>query len=155
METTDVRNLVTHALRSLPRPYSEHAIDEVFFAIESNPRWLKEYEGLCLKHTKTVVNTLGGYWIGRTLGKIGRKQVPSKKSALIGSYSVLDTDAKPRAIKPRESDALELMSRYYRDNRATLPPVTEMKKYRDSILELLMDGVRPEVAFELVLRGDA
>lgn len=155
METTDVRNLVTEALQSLTQPYSEHIIDEVFFVIESTPRWQTAYQGLCLLHTKTVVNTLGGYWIGRALGKRGKKQVPSRKSTLIGSYSILDTDAKPSSTKPKESEALELMSQYYQANKATLPPLPEMKKHRESIVELIMDGLTPMEAFDLVLQGDA
>jgi hypothetical protein len=147
--------LVEEALQSLPQPFSEHVIDEVFFAIESTPRWRKEYEGLCLKHTKTVVNNLGGYWIGRALGKVGKKQVPSKKSTLIGSYSILDTDAQPRVGKPKEQDALDAMSKYYRENQATLPPLAVMKKHRDEIVELLMDGVPAQDAFAMVLSGDA
>lgn len=155
METTDVRNLVTDALQSIRPPYSEHVIEKVFLAIESSPRWLQEYEGLCLKHTRTVVNSLGGYWIGRALGKRGKKQVPSKKSTLIGSYSLLDTDAKPRITKPKESESRELMSQYYRANASNLPPLGELKRHRESIVELIMDGLTPEEAFDMVLKGEA
>lgn len=153
METTDVRNLVTEVLLSLKQPYSEHVIDEVFHAIESSSRWRPEYEGLCIKHTKTTVNSLGGYWIGRNLGKRGKKQVPSKQSKLIGSYSLLDTDAVPASSKPKEAEARELMSQYWQAQKSNLPPVEDMKKYRESIIELIMDGVTPEAAFNIVLHG--
>ena len=151
-KTKDVRGLVTEALQSLPQPYSEHIIDDVFFAIESTPRWHMEYEALCRTHTKTVVNTLGGYWIGRALGKRGKKQVPSQKSSLIGSYSILDTDARPPSTKPKEPEARQLTSQYFQANKATLPPLPEMKKHRESIVELIMDGLTPQEAFALVQR---
>lgn len=155
MDTTDVRNLVTDALHSIEPPYAENVIDEVFFVIESSQRWLQEYEGLCLKHGKSVVNSLGGYWIGRELGKVGKKQVPSKKSTLIGSYSVLDTDAKPHSSKPKEPEALQLMAEYYKANSHKLPAVSEMKKHREYIVVLIMDGLSPEDAFNIVLRDDS
>ncbi len=151
METTDVRNLVTEVLRSLRQPYSEHVIDEVFHAIESSTRWRSEYDGLCLKHSKTTVNSLGGYWIGRNLGKHGKKQVPSKQSKLIGSYSLLDTDALPPFSKPKEPEARELMAQYWKVQKFNLPPVEEMRKHRETLVELIMDGVTPEEAFNIVL----
>lgn len=154
MQTNDVRDLVIEALEALPKPYSENVIDDVFFAILSNPRWLSEYEGLCLKHTKTVTNSLGGYWIGRVLGKRGHKQVPSKKNGLIGSYSVLDTDALPPKTKPKEPEALLLMSEYFYANQEKLPAIEVMKQHRGAIAGLIMDGQSPEDAFAIVLRSD-
>lgn len=155
MQTNDVRDLVNEALEALPKPYSENVIDDVFFAIQSNPRWLAEYEGLCLKHSKTVTNSLGGYWIGRALGKRGHKQVPSKKSSLVGSYSVLDTDALPPKTKPKEEDARKLMSEYFYANQDKLPATEVMKQYREAIVGLIMDGQSPAEAFAIVLRADA
>ncbi len=155
VQTNDVRDLVNEALEALPKPYSENVIDDVFFAIQSNPRWLPEYEGLCLKHSKSTTNSLGAYWIGRALGKKGHKQVPNKKSSLIGSYSVLDTDALPPKTKPKEPAARELMSEYFYANQNKLPATEVMKQYRDAIVGLIMDGQSPEEAFAIVLRTDA
>ncbi len=155
MQTNDVRDLVTEALEALPKPYSENVIDDVFFAIQSNPRWLSEYEGLCGKHSKTVTNSLGGYWIGRALGKRGHKQIPSKKSSLIGSYSVLDTDALPPKTKPKEPEARTLMSEYFYANQEKLPANEVMKQYREAIVGLIMDGQSPADAFAIVLCSDA
>lgn len=154
MQTNDVRDLVIEVLEALPKPYSENVIDEVFFAIQSNPQWLSEYEGLCSKHCKTVTNSLGGYWIGRALGKRGHKQIPSKKSSLIGSFSVLDTDALPPKTKPKEPEALVLMSEYFYANQEKLPKVEVMKQHRDSLVWLIMDGQSPEDAYAIVLRSD-
>ncbi len=149
MKTNGVKNLVNTVLSTFPKPYSEHIIEEIFISIENNPQWLLEYEGLCVDLGKTVVNSLGGYWIGRALGKHGKKQVQSKKSALLGSYSILDTDTVPVARKPKESEALQLMAQYYQANKASLP--SNIKIYRTEILELLVDGISPEEAFNTVL----
>lgn len=154
MQTTDVRDLVNEVLEALPKPYSENVIDDVFFAIQSNPRWLSEYEGLCIKHNKRVANSLGAYWIGRALGKKGHKQVPSKKNGLMGSYSVLDTDALPPKTKPKEAEARTLMSAYFYANQNELPTVEVMKQHRDAIVELIMDGQSAEDAFAIVLQSD-
>jgi hypothetical protein len=153
MKTSDVKSLVHEVLAALPQPYSEHIIDDVFHAIESEPRWLREYEALCETLTKTVVTTWGGRWIGIALGKVGEQQVQSRKSKLIGSYSLLDTDAKPIARKPKEREALQMMADYFFANKARLPPDT--RKYRESILELLMEGLSPEEAFAFALKSDA
>lgn len=153
MKTFDVRTLVNEALRSLPQPYTEHVIDEVFHAIESNPVWLREYGALCDSLGKTTVNTWGGRWIGLALGKIGEQQVSSQRSSLIGSYSILDTDAKSIARKPKEPEALQMMSDYYRANKDRLP--ADIRKYREQIIELIMEGVPPSEAFSLPTNDDA
>ena len=61
------------------------------------PGWLSRYDFLCTSLGRDVVNNWGGRWIALSLGKIGEQQVPAKKSKLIGSYSVLDPDAKVRS----------------------------------------------------------
>ena len=151
MKTSDVKLLVREVLAALPTPYSEHVIDEVFHAIEVDPRWHGEYEVLCLTLGKTTVNTWGGYWIANALGKVGEHQVPSKKSKLIGSYSILDTDAKTILKKPKESEALQLMADYYQANKAELP--VEVRQHRDQIVEFIMAGMTPVQAFSMVPRG--
>jgi hypothetical protein len=93
MKTLDVKLLVNEVLPQLPKPYTEHVIDDVFFAIESKVEWRRLYESLCESLTKPVVNNWGGRWVGIALGKVGVKQVPSRRSSLIESYSLLDTDA--------------------------------------------------------------
>lgn len=153
MKTSDVRSLVQEVLRSLPQPYTEHVIDEVFHAIESNPAWLREYASLCDILGKTTVNTWGGRWIGITLGKVGEQQVPSRRGSLLGSYSLLDTDAKLIARKPKEQEALQMMADYFFANREHLP--ADIRKYREQIVALIMEGVPPEEAFTLPPRDDA
>lgn len=153
MRTAEVKTLVREVLETLPKPYSEHVIDEVFSAIEQNPSWLRRYESECSILGKTVVNTWGGYWVANALGKVGEHQVPAKKSTLIGSYSLLDTDAKTILRKPKEPEALKLMSTYYYAHVSELP--SEIKKQRDLIVELLMEGTPVAEAFEMVVKSGA
>jgi hypothetical protein len=97
---------------------------------------------------KHVVNTWCGQWIANALEKTGKEQVPRRKSSLIDSYSLLDTIAEPVRRKPTENEALQMMSDYYRANRATLPD--DIRVHRDAIVELVMAGVPPEAAFAAV-----
>jgi hypothetical protein len=97
------------------------------------------------------VNTWGGYWVANALGKVGEHQVPSKKSSLIGSYSILDTDAKSVTRKPKDGEAREMMADYYQAHKAELPP--EIRKHRELIVELLMEGMAPAEAFQMVLKA--
>lgn len=151
MRTADVKSLVQEVLDSLPTPYTEHVIDEVFGAIESNPVWRRRYDTQCDALGKTVVNNWGGYWVATALGKTGERQAPSKKSSLIGSYSLLETDAMPVTRKPKEAEALELVAAHYRAHKAELP--NEIRDYRDEIVALVMAGKPTEEAFDMVLKA--
>ena len=148
MRTAEVRTLVREVLDSLPKPYSPHVIDEVFLAIENNLEWRSRYDTLCSILGKDVVNNWGGRWVGIALGKVGEQQVPSKKSSLIGSYSILDTDAKKSLKKPTEAEARQLMSDYYQLHKAELSP--EVRNHREAIVQLIIDEVPPGEAFAMV-----
>ena len=151
MRTAEVKLLVREVLATLPKPHTEHVIDDVFGALERNRGWRKRYESQCETLGKSVVNTWGGYWVASALGKAGQQQVPSKKSSLIASYSVLDTDAADVPRKPRDSEARESMVAYYQANQAGLPP--EIRKHRELIVELLMEGMPTADAFQMVLKA--
>jgi hypothetical protein len=151
MRTAEVKSLVREVLATFPKPYSEHVIDDVFGAVERNRGWRQRYESQCDTLGKTVVNTWGGYWVANILGKAGEHQLPSKKSSLIGSYSVLDTDAKSVMRKPKEAEARQVMADYYQAHQAELPP--EIRKHRELIVELLMEGMPAAEAFQMVLKA--
>jgi hypothetical protein len=151
MKTAGVKALVREVLSDLPTPYSEHVIEDVFVAIENSPRWRDEYDALTGSLGKTVVNTWGGFWIANAIGKVGERQMPSKRSTLLGSYSILDTDAKTIVRKPKESEALQLMADYYQSHKSELP--SEVRKHREYIVELLMEGVPAAKAFAMVLES--
>jgi hypothetical protein len=131
MKTAGIKSLVEEVLGSLPRAHTEHVIDDVFFAIEHNVGWRAAYDTECSVLGPHVTNEWCGAWIGRVLGKRGEKQVPARKSTLMGSCSILDTDRKPSGSKLKEPEALELMSAYFHANKSDLPP--EIRNYRDLI----------------------
>lgn len=153
MKTIDVKLLVDKVLAQIPKPYTEHVIDEVFFAIETNAEWHRLYESLCESLGKTVVNNWGGRWIGIALEKVGERQVPSKRSSLIESYSLLDTDLSSIARKRTETEALEAMSKYFFAHRSELPEA-RVRASREAIVQLLMQGLSPEIAFAAALESD-
>lgn len=148
MKTIGVKLLVKRVLDTLPAPHTEHVIDDVFYAIEHNPEYLQQYDALCQKLGKHVVNTWCGQWIANALEKTGEERGPNPKSSLIDSYSLLDAVAEPVRRKPKENEALQMMSDYYRANRAALPG--DIAVHRDAIVELIMAGVLPEGAFAAV-----
>jgi hypothetical protein len=145
MRTGPVKALVNEVLATIPKPYTEHIIDDVFYAIETSPGWRMVYVSLCSKLGKSVVNNWGGYWVANALDKCGEQQVASKRSSLITSYSILDTDAKTVIKKPTEDVALQLMADYYRAHKAELP--SNIRQFRESIVELIMAGMSAEEAF--------
>lgn len=148
MRASPVKVLVNEVLATIPQPYTEHIIDDVFFAIETSPEWRGVYESLCSTLGKSVVNNWGGYWVANALDKCGEQQVASKRSSLIISYSLLDTDAKTVMKKPTEDEALQLMADYYRAHKAELP--SDIRQFRESIIELIMAGMSAEEAFSEV-----
>jgi hypothetical protein len=88
MRTAGVKTLVEEVLASVPRPYSEDIIDEVFRAIEASPDWLRRYQVLSDEITKPVVNQSGGVWIAEAVGRSGAEQATAT-STLISTYSKL------------------------------------------------------------------
>ena len=148
MRTAGVKKLVNMVLESLPKPYTEDVIEDVFFEIEHGQELMIEYDGLCRQLGKTTVNTWGGYWIANALGKTGLEQVPAKRSKLIQSYSRLTASATASTGKRKEPVALQLMSDYYQEHKVELPP--SVRNHRDLIVEMLVAGLPVEQAFAMV-----
>ena len=84
MRTAAVKRIVEIALESLPRPYTEDVIDDVFYAIEQRPEWRQAYDDLCSDLGSFVVNTTGGAWIKKAVGGVAVEQVPTWKSTRVG-----------------------------------------------------------------------
>jgi hypothetical protein len=143
-KTASIKAFFTGILTKLPKPYSKHIIDEVFHAIEMNHAWMREYESLCAQKGKSVVNSMGAFWIASALEKAASKQVPSTKSTLINAYSILETNEKA-SKKVKEPEALQMMSDYYRANKDKLH--AGVKSHREEIVEMIMAGMTPEQAF--------
>jgi hypothetical protein len=148
MKTTEVKKLVTAVLKSLPKPYSPHIIDEVFLAIESRPEWRRTYEVLTSDLGRMVVNSSIGSWVSKIIGWRGEPQVPSRLNSLSDSYSILDTDFVPSPRLPKEPEALQIMFDYFQKHKDTLHP--DVRKHRDRIVALLMGGNSVEEAFAII-----
>lgn len=149
VKTAGVQALVGDALDTVPKPYTEDVIDDVFLAIESRPELLARYEAECDRLRKWVVNNSVGYWTANLMHRRGEVEVPARKSTLIGQYSKLDQPA-PKGGKPLTlTEAAELMSDHFQKNRTALPPW--IRECRVAILEFLMAGAAVEQAYAKAL----
>jgi hypothetical protein len=147
MKTAPVKALVRDVLDTLPSLHSEHMIDEVLFAIETNPRWRRRYDALCESLGKPVVNQWCGQWTGYALGKKGETQVSSRKNSLSNTYSLLDTDIPVPLRLPSEDEARHLMASYFYENKARLP--SDIRQRREAIIAMIMEGIPVDDAFAL------
>jgi len=167
LRTAGVRDLVSDVLGSVPKPYTEDVIADVFRGIERSAEWRARYDHLCDELTKTVVNNWCGYWTERLLGGTAIRQV-SSRGGLSESYSKLSLDGRASHERPAstrtpksntvgaktkqhvsEAAAMQLMSDYFQKHKATLS--SSIRKHREQIIALLMTGVSPEQAFSTVL----
>ena len=138
--TAPIKSLFLEALDSLPKPLTDDVTDDVFYAIEQSPSWMKTYEDLCSHRGKTTVNTWGGYWIANTVERVGLGQVSAVKSSLIQSYSKLDRPAPPKKAGKKASEALaaEAVFAYFRENKPSMP--SHITNVKDEIVDLVMGG---------------
>ena len=149
MQTARLKKLMEEVLDTIPTPHGEDIIEDVFCAIEQNPKWRKEYDGLQYNLGKSMVNGWGAFWIGLAKGRAPGELVSSTRSSLLDSYAKLPKGPKPALKKVKEPEALKLMSEYFFLNRETLS--AEVRKHRELLLELIKAGFPPEAAFPKVL----
>jgi len=144
--TADIKDLVTEALDSLPRPLTEDVTDDVFFAIETTPQWRARYDSLTQKHGQTTLNSWGGYWIANAVDRTGTSgQTPAQKSKLILSYSKLDQPAAPqKGKKATEAAARESVFAFYMANKSSYVDAVSVK---EEIVQLVMAGMPVAEAF--------
>jgi hypothetical protein len=143
-----LKQLVDEVLESLPVPHTEDVIEDVFHAIELNPRWRKSYDEMVYELGNATVNAWGGFWVAHAEGRVGEQRQTAKKTTLIESYSTLAKAAAKRA-KVKEPEALKAMHDHFAAHRASLPP--SIRDHREVILTLIMAGVEPEEAFARAL----
>ena len=151
MKTTKIKILVQEVLATLEQPYSIDVIDEVFYAIENNIEWLNEYYSLCSIFGKDIVNQWGGYWIANKLDKVGKTQVSNKKSTLIGSYSILESDNTIRVKNPTEEEARKVVWDFYIRGKTDIPE--NIKNYKDTIVEMVQSGTPVSEAFAFAINA--
>jgi hypothetical protein len=153
MRTARLKSLFEEVLKSLPKPYTEDVVEDVFVAIESDPRWKKEYDDLQYNLHKNVVNPWGGFWIAHLTGRIPGEQVSATRTSLIEAYTKLAKGPKPTARKVKEPEALKAMSEYFFANKETLPAA--VRDNRGLILELIKAGIGVADAFAKSLEKPA
>ena len=76
-------------LQTLPKPYGEDIIEDVFVAIEHNPNWLKRYHELKAELPKDVPNNWIGYHTKLQIGYDTIREVDTTRTKLAKSYSKL------------------------------------------------------------------
>ena len=60
-KTEGVNHFVHDVLQTIPEPYREDIIEDVFISVEKNPVWFMQYKQLCDELGKNVVNV----WIAK------------------------------------------------------------------------------------------
>lgn len=89
LKTEDVNQLVHAILQTIPEPYSEDIIDEVFLTIEKNPHWLRQYKKLCDELNKNVVNVWIAKYTKKNTGLNSGEIKAAVQSHLIQSFTKL------------------------------------------------------------------
>jgi hypothetical protein len=149
MRTLRLKQLVDDVLESLPAPHTEDVIEDVFHAIELNPKWRKTYDELVYELGKATVNAWAGFWIAHAEERVGEQRQTAKKTTLIESYSTLAKTTAKRPKKVKEPEALKAMHEHFAAHRASLP--ASIGDHRGVIVTLIMAGVEPEAAFATAL----
>jgi hypothetical protein len=151
--TGPLKALIREALDALPRPYGVAVIDDVFHEMETRPDLRKRYDQLCDEGTQTTVNTWGARIVGELLGKRGQRSVPAAKSSLIKTFSILDTDARSLARKPKAEEAAQMRWDYWKEHKQDFSASvrTALIKHTPLIDSLIMDGSLPAKAIEEVI----
>jgi len=145
MRLTGTRQLVEDVLDTLPKPYTEDTVDEVFHAIENRPEWRRRYDVLVTSLGRKVVEARAAFWIANYVGRSLGDEASAQKSKLVENYPKLKKPGEKRGKKMKEPEALQAMSTYYQAIRATLP--ASISSHRDVIVEMLMEGYSVEDAF--------
>lgn len=153
MRITRLKCLFEEAVKSMPKPYTEDVVEDVFVAIDNNPGWKKEYEDLRYNLHKNVVNPWGGFWVAYFTGRVAGEQVCASRTDLIESYAKLAKGPSVVGKKMKQPEALKAMSEYFFANKETLPAA--VRENRALILELVKSGFAVADAFAKSLEKPA
>jgi hypothetical protein len=88
-KTAGVELLVRDVMMTIREPYGEDVILDVCLAIENNPEWMRRYRGLGGELRLWVVNNWIGQYTKSITGMRSLKEVDTKRSSIIGSYTKL------------------------------------------------------------------
>ena len=153
MRAARLKSLIEEVLKSLPKPYTEDVVEDVFVAIGNDPRWKKEYDDLLYNLHKNVVNPWAGFWVAHLTGRVAGEHVSASRTDLIQSYAKLAKGPKVASKKVKEPEALQMMSDYFFANKETLPAA--VRENRSLILELIKAGIDVADAFAKSLEKPA
>ncbi|MBA3945100.1 MAG: hypothetical protein H0X37_11125 [Herpetosiphonaceae bacterium] len=88
-KTAGVYDLVASVLKTFQSRYSEDVIEDVFFAIEQNPVWLRQYRDLSDDLRQWVVTNWVGHYTKQLTGMKVLRVVSAKRGTLIKGFSKL------------------------------------------------------------------
>ena len=89
-KSVGIYELVNSILATIPEPYSEDVILNVFQKIQKNPDWLKRYNQLLLEHnTNRVVNPWIGKYTKRLTGMKNLVRADAHGTTLVKRYTKL------------------------------------------------------------------
>jgi len=89
LKTEGVKQLVHIVLQTIPEPYREDIIEDVFLMIENKPDLLLQYKQLCEELKKDVVNVWIAKYTKKNTGLNSDEIKTAKRSELIHSYTKL------------------------------------------------------------------
>jgi uncharacterized Tic20 family protein len=93
----EVSALIEEVLNTIPER-GEDITDQVFLAIENNPDWLEQYNGLVDDYGKNPVNMAVGRYTRELTGFESTRQSRAASSSLAGTYTVLVPDKPSRKV---------------------------------------------------------
>ena len=88
-KTEGVRLLVQDVLRTLPEPYGEDVIEDVFVEVQNKLAWHRRYDELVGELTLPVTNSWIGWHTKSITGFDTLREVDAKRTRLIKYYSKL------------------------------------------------------------------
>ena len=88
-KTEGVELLVKDALNTFSEPYGEDIILEVCQSIEANSDWMRSYNELCDELSQNVMNNWIGIYTKSLTGLRTVREVDTKDSGIIKSYTKL------------------------------------------------------------------
>ena len=88
-KTEGVNQLVHAVLQTIPEPYREDIIEDVFLLIKKSPDWHMQYKQLCDELNKGVVNIWIAKYTKKNTGLNSDERKTAKPGGLIHSYTKL------------------------------------------------------------------
>ena len=88
-KTQEVFDLVRDVLQTIPSPYGEDIIEDVFVAIEHTPGWRQRYDEQSAELRQWVVNNWIGIYTKQITAMETIREVSAKRTSLSKNYTKL------------------------------------------------------------------